>query len=271
MRSEGKLCFWTLLGVAILAVALSASPVRADWNPGDFAKWVQLPDLTTTGIDIDSDGCSILADDFQCTTPGRVTDFHIWGSWLNDVNGGVASIRLQFYSNDMSGTFSKPGNLLWTNTLGPAGQAGFDGVFTERLYFTMPTGQTEAFWKPNSNPVPAGTDTQVWQYNMAINPERAFFQEGSPTNPVTYWVEVLVTPMNSATDFGWKTRDPNDGHYADDAVFFNTIGSPPGWAELKYPDGHPLAGQSIDMAFVVTPEPLSLFMLAVALSCLRRR
>ena len=272
MRSERKLCFWMLTGVAVVALTLSATPVRADWNPGDPALWVQLPDLNPTGIDIDSDGCSILADDFACSFTGKITDFHIWGSWLNDVNGGVASIRLQFYSNDMSGPFSKPGDLLWTNTVGPAGAPGFDGVFTERLYQTMPAGQTEAFWKPNSDPVPTGTDTQIWQYNLTIDPNAAFFQQGSPTNPITYWVEVLVVPINSATDFGWKTRDPNDGHYADDAVFFDTVSSPPGWAELKYPVGHPLFGESVDMAFVITPEPMSWLMLATgAMLCLRRR
>ena len=75
-----------LLIAAVIGMAASAS---ADWNPGDPAKWVQMPDLQN-GMDV-YDTFSpllpynkILADDFKCTQTGPITSIHIWGSWLND-------------------------------------------------------------------------------------------------------------------------------------------------------------------------------------------
>ena len=60
----------------------------ADWDPGMPAKWVQLPDLSTDRhrrqlLRRQSAGY-ILADDFECTETGPITDIHIWGSWLDD-------------------------------------------------------------------------------------------------------------------------------------------------------------------------------------------
>jgi hypothetical protein len=82
------------LGLGIVAFAAMAAGAHADWNPGDPAKWVQLPDLSTTGMDVydthwpptDTAGAQfkILADDWQCTSVDPVTDIHIWGSWLNN-------------------------------------------------------------------------------------------------------------------------------------------------------------------------------------------
>src|SRR5881628_2400901 len=75
-----------LLTAAFIGIAASA---LADWNPGDPAKWVQMPDLQN-GMDV-LDTFSpilpynkILADDFKCTQTGPITSIHIWGSWLND-------------------------------------------------------------------------------------------------------------------------------------------------------------------------------------------
>ncbi|MBN1918657.1 MAG: hypothetical protein JW889_12175 [Verrucomicrobia bacterium] len=60
-------CGWLLLPAA-----------RADWNEGDPAKWVQLPD--PNGWDIKVTG-GFVGDDFVCNEPGWVTDIQFWGSW----------------------------------------------------------------------------------------------------------------------------------------------------------------------------------------------
>lgn len=57
-------------------------------------------------------------------------------------------------------------------------------------------------------------------------------------------------------------------HFNDDAVFGdspNPEEPPLEWNELRYPSQHPFAGQSIDLAFVITPEPATLLVLALGL------
>src|SRR5690349_15089568 len=89
-----------LLLLTILATrATTSRTALADWNPADpadlvRAKWIQLPDLNPTGLDVldtlQANGAAapqwkILADDFLCTQSGPIRDIHIWGSWLNNV------------------------------------------------------------------------------------------------------------------------------------------------------------------------------------------
>jgi hypothetical protein len=70
-----------VLAVTLLALAPSA---LADWDPSQPAKWVQMPDRTEMGIDVDASNDFILADDFECIESGGITGVHIWGSWFND-------------------------------------------------------------------------------------------------------------------------------------------------------------------------------------------
>src|SRR5712691_13462523 len=88
---------------ALAATVLMWGAAKADWNPGDPAKWVQLPDLISTGMDDNATWSGqfpftkILADDWKCTSQDPVTDIHIWGSWLNDrlPPGGACSVRIK--------------------------------------------------------------------------------------------------------------------------------------------------------------------------------
>jgi hypothetical protein len=88
-----------------------------------------------------------------------------------------------------------------------------------------------------------------------------------------YWLGVQAFTTDSDAQFGWKT---STDHWNDDSVFWDpTSGS---WLELKYPMhdlvGTPLlyGGQSMDMAFVITPEPTTICLLGFgALSLLRSR
>ena len=74
-----KAVLFSLAALLILAV-----PAWADWDPSQPFKWVQFPDLSATGIDVNASNEFILADDFECTQPGPLTDIHLWGSWLYD-------------------------------------------------------------------------------------------------------------------------------------------------------------------------------------------
>ncbi|MFC1852726.1 GEVED domain-containing protein [candidate division CSSED10-310 bacterium] len=222
------------------------------------AKWIQLPDLTPNGIDIkvDWDGDPstdlILADDFLCTATGKLTDVHFWGSWKNDEKGNIINIHLSIHSDDPIGPggtdpdnqYSKPDQLLWEMDFPP-------GTFTESLYYEEPD-PGEYWWNPNTGELVPGNDKQVWRYDIDIDPIEAFVQDGSEQSPIIYWLDISVQDDTDA-EFGWKTRRYPD-HYNDDAVWDLFPGGPI-WNELRYPQDHPLDGDSIDMAFVLTFEP----------------
>ncbi len=276
--------------------SLVATPAAADWdhtNPADLAraKWIQMPDLTQTGMDVLATVQPIspvpsqwktLADDFLCIESGPITDLHIWGSWLNDVlptnsaglpDPNAIEFRVSFWSDQPAGgplaPYSHPDQLLWTGLFQPGQFAVNPNVLTA----------PEQFFDPNLGQV-IGTDTQVYQYNFPnlVDASGANFVQTAGT---IYWVElqanVLSIPGTDAT-FGWKTRDPNPnnfggGHFNDDAVFVDTNGFGGAhigfWRELIYPAGHPLEGQSMDLSFVLTvPEPSSIAMAGLGLVAL---
>ncbi len=89
-------------------------------------------------------------------------------------------------------------------------------------------------------------------------------QLGTPTNPIVYWLDVDAVMLDPSPDvkveFGWKTSQQ---HWNDDATF--QIDNPnDDWRELIYPQGHPRYPDSIDMAFVITPERTTVMMLLSA-------
>ena len=148
--------------------------------------------------------------------------------------------------------FSMPGETLWTKTFAP-------GEFAVRPYIS---DIQEGWYDPAtglyiSSNVPA--DTICWQYNFLIDSSEAFAQQGSPSNPIVYWLEVQAVPLDQQAQFGWKTSLQ---HWNDDAVWTTTDDGLQ-WQELRYPDGHFYQDQSIDLAFVITPEPATVMILGI--------
>ncbi|HDY65722.1 MAG TPA: PEP-CTERM sorting domain-containing protein [Phycisphaerae bacterium] len=261
--------------IAIATIMMLVSPVLADWNPGDPAKWVQLPDLTPEGVDVNATATTaVLADDFECTSTGLITDIHIWGSWLNDIlppsadgtgpDPGFVAFRL-IINSDIPAVIgpggveehSTPGVLLWMGDFYP-------GDFAVREYATVDPG--EGWYDPNTGEYIWPADKTVWQYNFLIDPADAFLQEGTLDNPIVYWLAVEAFTYSDEFSFGWKTSKE---HWNDDAVWRN-LANP--WNELRYPSEHPFAGKSMDMAFVITPEPATMVLLGLgSLGLLLRR
>lgn len=285
-----KVAFVVLLMLFVARGVLAQTPGGDDQRP--TPKWVQPPDRKTTGVDVKVTLPKVLADDFLCTETGPITGIRIWNSWLYDQlpprGPGQVAFALGIFSDipasDVPGGFgfSRPGELLWGKIFRP-------GDFSVRLFDEV---CGEGWYDPCETYIyPA--DEQIWQYTFHIDPEEAFIQEGNPEEPMVYWLGVTAwTPDLQAFQLGWKT---SRRHWNDDAVWadielgnlggpnftdtFTAIDGLPNpnelqWLELRYPEGHPWAGRSIDLAFALVPEPATMLVLALGLipaMLLRRR
>jgi hypothetical protein len=242
----------------VLLLLLNSLPALADWPDGNHDKWVQFPD--PRGFDIlaakppaaESLLPLIIADDFECRTPGYITNIHIWASWLGEnttPNPGPIppiSITLSIWTDVPTNTanpFSHPGNLLWHETFFPG---LFPGQYTVKVAGTT---ATETFLDPFPPPLgsPMGPDYTIYLYNF--RPTEPFFQGGSDTSPTNYWL--AVSAGTNTANFGWKTTATNN--WNDDAVWghvqfdgYSAIGD---WLDLHDPRD-PI--KSLDMAFALT-------------------
>jgi len=210
-------------------------------------KWVQGPDLTSNGIDVNACGNPsmpgppyVLANDFLCSVKGPLTDMYVWGSWLGDYlpfgNDPAAvrftlSIHADIPASQSPTGYSMPGDLLWLRTFEP-------GEFTEGIWAE---GIEEGWLNPPWDYFfPA--DWTCWMYHFHIDPLQAFVQQGSPYSPIVYWLDVHAEPLDPQAYFGWKTAEYV---WNDDAVW--AYGPEPvtgPWNELIH-----FTGVSLDLAF----------------------
>src|SRR6266436_9620069 len=175
-----------------LGLMLAVMPAQAHWPNQNLTKWLQPPD-PTNGIDVLvgqlTTSCQpiILADDFQCRRPGPISDIHIWTSWTNNQPSWNLPITLCIWSDvkavtNAVGKFpSHPGTILWCQTFYP-------GQYTVEPWRTA----YELFWSPNPQCPLFASDKMIWLYNFYPNAANQFFQQGSHTSPVTYWLSMSV-------------------------------------------------------------------------------
>jgi hypothetical protein len=249
-----------LFSLAVLAVFLAA-PALADWEEGDFHKmhYPQLPDRN--GWDVKASWSKVLADDWRCSETGDVEDIHFWGSWYKDDwrdEGNPASsfewFSISIYADipDPDGTgpeFSKPGALLWTRVFKPE-------QVDVRLWGTGEQG----WYDPNSGQWEYPNHVMNFQYNIE-NIQNPFPQKAG----TIYWLAISMECNYG--EWGWKT---SLDHWNDDGVWADyEPGGPTPWTELRDPRTTP--GESLDMAFVITPEPAAVVCLALGSLLLCRR
>ncbi|MCC6680821.1 MAG: PEP-CTERM sorting domain-containing protein [Phycisphaeraceae bacterium] len=255
-----------LVAAVVMAGALAA-PAIADWNPGDPYKmhYPQLPD--PNGWDVRNTYYTGLADDFMCIETGPVLDFHIWTSRKADMlihPEDIEFIHTAIYSDipDPDGTgpaYSQPGARLWHHdwNLDPA-----IGAFTVRPYGSGDQG----WFDPLAGIVLPHDHLMIDQWNFFIDEPFAFVQ----TQGEIYWLEISfkLTPLalEQGKRIGWKT---SLNHFNDDAVYREiVVGQDPIiWNELI----DPLTQQSLDLAFVITPEPATLLLLGLGAAAMMYR
>ena len=233
----------TVIFVAVIFLCVTA-PVKADWDDGDSYKmhFPQLPD--PQGVDVDAwSSMHKLADDWQCTETGLVTDIHIWGSWSDDceTTGSELVFHLEIWDDNTSGPYSKPGTCQWERYLNTSDyKVRCNDTGPQGFYVPQPP---DPYFEPDNHNL-------TYQYNFYIAPSEAFRQEEGNI----YWLVVssFTDPCPEGRFFGVKnTTVP----FRDAAVFWNITISD--WSELRDPSGSGL----LDLAFVITgesqPSPVS--------------
>jgi hypothetical protein len=192
-----------------LAFALTTTP-QTPPPPPPSAKWVQYPDLQSgLGLDVNAtspnaaNGLTTLADDFQCTVAGPITNIQVWGSFYNDLAPGANTFVVSIWSDSAPSTagFSQPFQRLWSQTYGP-------GDYT---YANAGTG-TEHFFDEFTGLL--SPETKVWLYNFDLFPTNPFCQQGQGK---IYWLSVAsLSPPAAFLQWGWKT---STNHLFDAGVY----------------------------------------------------
>lgn len=237
------------------ALMFLAAPATADWFPGDDHKMhhPQLPD--PQGWDVDFIWPNVVADDWKCSQTGPVSDVHLWFSVERDgpgvppeqILGALQSIHLSIHKDipvDESTTgYSMPGELLWERDI------------TQVIVPLIPAGQGDQGWADPLGGIWRRPDHQFFFQANMIEIDRPFIQQEGEI----YWLDVSVK-MAAGYDgprIGWKTTKDV---WNDDAVFLlDDATGAPAWQELwEYGE---TGGRSLDMAFVITPEPGTVAML----------
>jgi len=252
----------TTVLLSVVALTFLAAPATADWNVGDPFKmhFPQLPD--PNGWDVNFMAPKVLADDWLCTESGPVSDVHFWFSAQYDnemIPFQIDNIHVSIHDNkpaDPVIPFSRPGALLWARDFGP-------NEFTARFWGT---GQ-QGWYDPNTGQWNWPDHQGIGQVNIKIPPTAAapLFEQ---KRGEIYWLDLSVKAHSEQGTFpvhlGWKTSRE---HFMDDAVWADipTSGEPMVWRPLtdpRVPSGEPPV--SLDMAFVITPEPGTVAMLVGA-------
>ena len=225
--------------LAVSAMLALAGPARADWNPGDDHKmhYPQLPD--PNGWDVA--WSTNMADDWKCSSTGPVEDIHLWFSWLDDVNleADIGGVSVVIRDDDRSGLYSKPKDYQW-------GQFFLPGQFIIRDYATGDQG----WYDPMEGVVLPHDHQVIYQLNIT-NIDNPFEQQID----TIYWLDVYVqNAAGGSMPIGWKTS--MSPHFEDDAVYWGGAE----WLELRDPIEPAI---SLDLAFVITPEPGTMALLAI--------
>jgi hypothetical protein len=207
----------------------------APWQPGDPYKmhFPQLPNLEGWNVW----DPTVMADDWQCTETGPVSDIHFWGSWMHGIEGKILNFEFRIYADipaSQSPTgYSVPGSMLWA-------------YVTDNFNPVRRVGPPEGWYEPMTQQFLMGDHVTYYQYDIYIPEPNWFMQEQGRI----YWLAIVahVEGDPSLVKWGWKS---SLDHFNDDAVWgINPMPMMPNeWMEMFEP---PAFQVSLDLAFVIT-------------------
>lgn len=243
---------------AILLVSAIGMAAFADWNVGDGHKmhFPQMPKVDG-GWDVQSQYYDVLADDFECSETGYINDIHTWVSFKDDQVFDFNTIHLAIWADDPVGDQGIPGedpNNTYSKPLGA--QALWHNDLSDPTEWTMRPWDVgdQGWYNPMLNEViPAPEHQQVWQLNFLFDDAEAYWQEQG----TIYWLEFGIQSPNELQTtgrLGWKE---SEDHFNDAAVWRDVASTD--WQTLV----DPIAGTDMDLAFVITPEPTTVSMVAL--------
>jgi hypothetical protein len=256
------------IAAGILCLAVLVSPAVADWDEGDGHKmhYPQLPD--ENGWDVRNTYYVGVADDWQCSESGAVTDFHVWISVQGDDPltwdlSNLDFIHTAIYTDLPVGPqgWSCPDQQVWHHDWMKDTPIG---SVTLREYGTGDQG----WYDPALDQWNESDHQTIYQLNFVIDDPLDAFEQ---VKDEVYWLEISPKlPLGADTPMiGWKTSKSTP--FRDDAVWREIVADPPTadeWTEIR----DPITTESLDMAFVITPEPASMALLALGgLAVLLRR
>jgi hypothetical protein len=215
-----------------LSIFVIVGMAPADWDPGQPYKmhYPQLPD--PEGWDV----CLVdqwVADDFECTESGPITDIHFWTSWREDQLGDVPNDAWDISIWDDAG--GMPGMLLWQ--LAPG-----QGTIATRWY-----GSGDQGWACPSTSIFQRPDHQEFYQVNITNIQAPWVQEAG----TLYWLVIRASiPEWPNPVVGWKTstNQPPGPIFQAPALWSpDLIGWQPVNTGAAAPEFH-------DMAFVITND-----------------
>lgn len=201
---------------------------QAMWQPDDGHKmhFPQLPD--EEGWNVMDVSPMVLADDWQCSESGDVTDITFWGSWQDGTVGTISSFNVSILSDIPDPdpgdplTYSMPGELLWSMVI------PFEEVNSVNI--TPDPQLWEGWYDPITEIYTYPDHDNYFQYDIK-NISEPFIQ----TQGVIYWLSIsanLSSPLTSL--WGWKSTL---NHWNDDATWLSVECTAPdnGTGTITYP------------------------------------
>ncbi len=246
-----------LVLLVCLALMLSA-PAVGFWTDEHKMHDPQVADYASdTGMAVRAEGPIRLADDFECTGSGPITEIHTDVSWWQDsdniapLTGAHLAIR---------GAGSEPGDILWSMSFSA------EEVETDTW---MLNEDGLGWYDPATGVYDSDSHWGVHRLSFHIDPDKAFDQ----TAGENYWLEVSLE-LDGDGQIGWcntsDTRDEANNVWGNGAVWWDDEAEQ--WRRLEYPTGHDWADDEMDLAFIIVPEPATLTLLAAgAVAALMRR
>jgi hypothetical protein len=214
-----------IIGILVCMLLIGTTGIAvADWDPEDGHKmhFPQMPD--PIGWDVNFHDW-FLADDWECSESGPVTDIHFWISWRHDEWVDLPYIKIDIYSNNPVGPggWSEPLDVLWSRT------------FTIDEFIMRGPFDGEQGWLEPYGEFYLADHFTYYQINIVEIQDPFIQQEGE-----IYWL-VIQMPFLYPIEVGWKT---SLDIFMDNAVW--------GWPGEWMPLFDPITQLPINFAFVIT-------------------